>query len=180
METPKKLENKLYTSSDLDKVIRKFEELFMILNLKLWYMIKPDLWIDWNDKIIDVKRWLADWNKKVFWDYLSTTHRLMEERIWNSFNQDEMCRCIRLIFDSGKTVTFSKDTTWKQPKWIINLDEYFLSLDSRTQEHFGKAIFQLSQIEKDHFSSEEYKNAINNILHSTDGELALALNLKAE
>jgi hypothetical protein len=35
METPKKLDTKLYTSSDLDKVIKKYEELFMILNLKL-------------------------------------------------------------------------------------------------------------------------------------------------
>ena len=181
METPGGIENKLYTTKDLVNIIKKYEELFMILNLKLWYMIKTDLWISWDDKIIDIKRWLADEDKKVFWDYLSTTHRLMEEKIGNSFNQGEMCRCIKLVFASGKTITFSKDSAPnKQPKGIISLDDYFMRLDSRTQEHFGKVALQLSQIEQDHFKSEEYKEALSKILGSADGELFLALDLQAE
>jgi hypothetical protein len=35
METPGGIENKLYTTKDLVNIIRKYEELFMILNLKL-------------------------------------------------------------------------------------------------------------------------------------------------
>ena len=181
METPNKIRDELYSASDLAKVIKKYEELFMILNIKLWYLIKTDLWVSWDDQIVDIKRWLADWSKKVFWDYLSTPHRLMEERIGNWFNKNEMCRCIKLVFASWKTIIFSKDSTLnKQPKWVISLDEYFIRLDSKTKDYFGKISLQLSKIEEEHFKSEAYKSTITNFLDSTEGELFLALNLKAE
>ena len=179
METPKNSYNKLYTPSELSRIIGKYEALFNLFNGDSSFNLRNTLWIKLNDRIVNIKRWLADSNKQIFWDYLSSTHRVMEERLWDQFDPSERCRCIQLFFKSGKVVTFSKDANpTKQLKWIISLEKYFHYLNSSARSVFDRIFMELGKLEFDHFKSKEYNTALLNILSSSPDELTMALNLQ--
>ena len=189
----------LYSDDEFRRLILLYQQLLNMLIREL-PNIMGDFNIKWAYNIKDVKRWLKDWTHQIFWDYLSATHWSMENLLASQFDKNSTFRCIKIIFNSGWSITlinnpkmeFNKSTgkmeLLKLPKWILCFDNYRKKLDDTKASEFDKLYMKLNQFERDHFGSIWYKEAIWIVINSikTDSidiyrdKIALVLNLQPE
>ena len=192
-------QNILYSDWEFRKVLFLYQK---ILNLLLREVpsLKKDLNIKGSYSIVNIKRWLNDWSKQVFWDYLAAPHWNIEEMLKNQFNKDSSFRCIKIIFNSGQSIVLinnpkirideesgENQVVWL-PEGVLCLDNYRKKLQGLKEEEFYKYYFELNKIERKHFSWKTYLDSIWKILGSkkdhivdkSKDKLALALNLQYE
>jgi len=165
----------LYSRQDLSLIKKKYKEQLNIFLNVLWSKFEEKTWITYNDRIIDIKRWLICWSKQIFRDYLAAPHERMKQ---NFINSDiwRAIRCVRLSFNSWKSLILSSELPTSE--WIINLDEYYKYLDDKSKNHFDKISFDLTKIEFDHFSSNNYNKQINSISGKSNDDLVSILNIQ--
>ena len=195
--TEKEIE--LYSDKEFRDVVSLYQQL---LNMVIREV--PGAQEDFNIKetynIIDIKRWLKDWSKQIFWDYLSATHWSMENLFASQFDKESTFRCIKLIFPSWKSITFINNPKFKidkvtgdseiiwLPDGVLCFDYYRKKLNGIKTDEFDKLYGKLNNFEKNHFIWKSYTNAIWRILKSrkdsisdnSKDNLSLALNLQYE
>ena len=172
----------------LNMLIRELPGIKNDLNVKQWY------------NIIHIERWLRQWSKQVFWDYLTATHSSMENLLQNEFDQWSAFHCVRITFFSWESVILVNDPTIEinkhtgkaeitAPKGLLCLDDYTGRLSDKKKIDFVQLFEELGKLEKGHFKSESYNKKLWKILDITKNgtidstytdRLALALNLKFE
>lgn len=179
MKEPGNIDTKLYSTSDLARIIRKYEELFRFLRRKLGKDFVNDTFgIDDGDTIVDLKRWLVDGPNRMFWDYLCATHGIMEYEMsdgnlqWQ-FNINDWIGCTKLVFWSGKEVIFTRENLLhKHPKWVISLDKFFYELIKVWGiEEFTKISNEIYKMEVSHFQSQLYLDKKDRIMKSSKEEI---------
>ena len=178
MKEPENIDTKLYSTSDLARIIRKYEELSRFLRRKLWKDFVNDIFgIDDGDTIVDLKRWLIEWENRMFWDYLCATHGIVENEMrygnlkWK-FKINDGVGCTKLIFSSGKEFIFTREKQQKCPKWVVSLDKFFYELIKVGWiEEFTKISNEIYKMEVSHFQSQSYLDKKDRIMKSSKEEI---------
>lgn len=190
-------ESTLYSNEEFKRVIILYQKLLNFLLREL-----PTLEKDLNVKniytIVDVKRWLKDWSKQVFWDYLAATHGSVENLLANQFDKDSTYRCIKIIFASGESIILINNPKFKLnkasndleiveiPEGVLCLDNYRHKLLKPKYDKFYDLYLLLNQFEKKHFLKHHYVETIwklfaskqESIVDLYKSKLALALNFE--
>ena len=187
-------ESKLSSREERWRVISIFQQ---ILNMLIRELpgIKNDLNIKQGYNIIHIERWLRQWSKQVFWDYLTATHSTMQNLLQDEFDQESTFHCIRITFFSGESIILVSDPKIEinehtgeprisSPQGLLCLDNYTGKLSDKKKIDFHKLFGELCDLEQWHFKSESYNQKLWKILDTTKNNtidrLALALNLKFE
>lgn len=179
------IDDKIYSSDDLIRIIKKYWELIRFLQRRLWRDFVNDIFgIDDGDSIVDIKRWLVDGSNRMFWDYLCATHGIMEDEMrdgslkWQ-FDIHDWIWCTKLIFTSWKEVIFTRENLSRNhPKWVISLDEFFYALQRVGGiQDFTRISNQIYSMEVRHFNSEAYKAQKEKIMKSSRDEIIHVFNI---
>ena len=192
-------EHILYSDNEFIDVVQLYQELLNML-LREVPGIRNDLNVKDGYNIRDIRRWLKDWSKQIFWDYLSATHWSMENLLASQFDKDSTFRCIKIIFYSWESITFINNPKGKLnevtgeidnvalPEWVLCFDTYRKRLIGLKRISFDELFMKLSKFERNHFSSESYTKNIWKILSNQkdtlpkeyNDKLALLLNIQPE
>lgn len=192
-------ESKLSSREERGHVISLFQKILNMLVREL-PGIKNDLNVKQGYNIIHIERWLRQWSKQVFWDYLTATHSSMANLLQNEFDQESAFHCIRITFFSWESiilvndpkVEINKDTgkpKISSPQGLLCLDNYTGRLSDKKKMDFRQLFDELTNLETLHFKSESYNQKLWKIIDIAKNgtidsaytdRLALALNLKFE
>lgn len=125
--------------------------------------------------IVDIKRWVIVWSKRISWDYLSATHSTIEWEYLQDENENSI-RFVEIVLNSWETLNFS--TISSPDEWTINLDDYFNHLSDKSKIKFDEYRMRLTEIESNHFHSKSYMENFNKIIKSSKEDLAKSLNIQ--
>ena len=176
MEVFPNYESTSYSTYKVNQIILKYNELFSTF----WYLLRNRFWLENDDVIVNIQRWLANDENQIFWNYFWATHSIMWELPSVSWwiNLESAHRCIRFIFSSGKSITISTNSLpSKAPKWIASLDSFYLWLEDFEREIFDNILLWINRIESEYFRSKSYRSAIQWIRTLSKDEIFEALNI---
>ena len=172
---------KLYTTQEFADILKKFNILYIILKNKFSYIFNQKFWLDDNEHIKNVQRWIIQWEESIFWDYLWATHNTMQNILWISKQKNEhtVYRCIRLVFWWWKNLILCTNSTpQKSPNGTICLDEYYMKLNNFERNTFDDLLRYIGKIEYEHFHSDYYWSEINKLKNISKDNLFEILNIK--
>ena len=187
----------LYSREEFWQILSLYQEIFNLL-LRSLPKFRDDLNIKNWYSIVDIKRWLDNWAKQIFWDYLWATHWIMEDQFKNDFDKNSTFRYIKITFLSGESITLinnpkTRINPWTNkieivdlPSWVLCLDNYRKKLTPQKLAEFDKLFNKLNVLERNHFKSEWYARKIWSlctpsgewVIDSTNKNLFSALNLE--
>ena len=177
METIENLENNLYSKGDFSVIIRKYDQLFLVLNHSWCINFSKNFWIKPGDRIVNIQRWVIMNGKTIFWDYLSATHWMVEnhEDFMQKWNEPYL-RCIKFSFWSGKSIIVTTNSNLDEtPQWMLNLNKLYFDLDDDNRKLFDQLLLWITTFESGHFLS--HKNISGQIKKISKEELMKILNM---
>ena len=171
---------KIFSSCELVKITQKFNQIFSIFKKNFSYDLKA-LWVNGNDTIVNIQRWLISDSNQIYWDYLWTTHSTMLDLpiIPKWIDSKNSYHCIKLILSSWRSIVFSINPVPDSlSKNILCLDKYFLWLNEYERKEFDRLYLGINKIESDYFHSIWYTESLNWIKKMSKDELLKTLNME--
>ena len=187
MNSPENINDTLYSGFDLAKIINKYQQLIRFLKLRLGEdFVNKTLGTDNDDQIVDIKRWLVEWENRMFWDHLCAAHGVVEDEMkygnlkWK-FKINDGVGCTKLIFSSGKEFIFTREKPQKCPTWVISLDKFYDELVIfGWVDEFRNLSNEIYRIEVNHFNSPGYLDKKSKIVQSSRDDIIKNFNITEE
>lgn len=167
----------LFSSNKTNQIVRKYNQLFSTF----WHLLRNRFWLEKNEVIVNVQRWLANDDNQIFWDYFWVTHSIMWELSHVSWGIDmeSAHRCVRFVFSSGKTITISTNSLPDNvPAWITSLDSFYSWLEDFERKIFDEILLWINEIESEYFQTKSYRSTIQWIRTLSKNEISKILNVE--
>lgn len=171
----------LFSSKDYEYLLWAYNKLFSIFKNTLWTYLKQEFWINNDEEVIGIERWLWNGECQIFWDYLWASHGAIENMSWSKgrlIDKNFAYRCVKLKFKNDKSIILStNDNPSKLPYGVVSLDKCYMNLNSNNRQIFDKIYFSLNRFESQHFTSSEFQHKFGKIKLSSKDQLCQILNL---